>query len=186
MEDIIQVYIKALQKGSQEAFNAIYDMYVDKLYGFVFAHTKSQQISKDIVQDTFLKLWVNRKSISTEGSLQSLLFTISKNKMIDVFRAQINTVEFDMFVELKDENQLYDNEIEEKINYDDFINILKLCKKFLSERELEIFELSKEKGFSIEEIANHLSISEQTVKNQLANSWKKIRSQFQKINKYIE
>ncbi|MDS1033083.1 sigma-70 family RNA polymerase sigma factor [Porphyromonadaceae sp. NP-X] len=186
MEDIIQVYIKALQKGSQEAFNAIYDMYADKLYGFVLAHTKSQQISKDIVQDTFLKLWINHKSISTEGSLQSLLFTISKNKMIDVFRSQINTVEFDMFVELNEKNQLYDNEIEKKLDYDDFLNILKLCKKFLSERELEIFELNKEKGFSIEEIANQLSISEQTVKNQLTNSIKKIRTQFQKINKHIE
>jgi len=186
MEDIIQVYIKALQKGSQEAFNAIYDMYADKLYGFVFVHTKSREISKDIVQDTFLKLWINRESISTERSLQSLLFTIAKNKMIDAFRSQINKVEFELFVKLREENQFYENEIEEKLEYDDFLNILKLCKKFLSDRELEIFELSKEKGYSIGEIANQLFISEQTVKNQLTNSLKKIRTQFQKISKYTK
>ena len=186
MEDIIQMYVKALQKGSQEAFNAIYEMYADKLYGFVYAHTKSQQISRDIVQDTFLRLWVNRKSISTEGSLQSLLFTIARNKMIDIFRTQLNTVEFDMFVELREENQFYDDKIDEKLDYDDFLNMLKLCKKFLSERELEIFELNKEKGFSVDEIADQLSISVQTVKNQLTNSLKKIRIQFQKINMYNE
>lgn len=178
--DIIKSYTKELQKGSHKAFNAIYDMYADKLYGFLLAHTKSQQMSEDIVQDTFLKLWINRKALSTDGSLQSLLFTISKHKMIDLFRSQINKVEFELYVEYIDEKSLGDNDIEKQLFYDDFLKALKLSKKLLSERQLEIFELSREKGKSIEEIATKLQISEQTVKNQLTTSLKKMRTQLSK------
>ena len=180
--DIIKFYVKELQKGSHTAFNAIYDIYADRLYGFVLTHTKSEQMSKDVVQDTFLKLWVNRKNISTEGSFQSLLFTISKNKIIDAFRSQINKVEFEQFVEFSESDGLFENNTENKLNYDDFLNTLKVCKKLLSDRELEVFELSREKGKSIHEIAHKLQTSEQTVKNQLTSSLKKIRTQLLKIN----
>src|SRR5690554_5362054 len=96
--DIIKSYIRELKNDSHKAFNAIYDMYADKLYAFALAHTKSRQMSEDIVQDTFLKLWKIRKTINTEGSLQSLLFKISKNKIIDMFRSQINKVEFELYL----------------------------------------------------------------------------------------
>lgn len=178
--DIIKSYIKELQKGSHKAFNAIYDMYADKLYGFALAHTKSQQMSEDIVQETFLKLWNNRESLSTEGSFQSLLFTISKHKMIDIFRTQINKVEFELYVEYIEDREINDNEIENKLFYDDFLKALRISKKLLSGRQLEIFELSRENGKSIEEIANKLQLSEQTVKNQLTTSLKKIRAQISK------
>lgn len=178
--DILKSYIKELQKNSHKAFNAIYDMYADKLYGFVLAHTKSQQIAEDIVQDTFLKLWKIRDSISLEGSLQSLLFTISKNKIIDNFRTQINKVEFDVFIEYIEDDSFNENEIEKKLNYDDFLKAYKLSKKILSERQLEIFELSRTNGKSIEEIAESLNLSQQTVKNHLSSSLKKIRQQLLK------
>lgn len=179
--DIVKFYIKELQEGSHKAFNAIYDMYADKLYGFSLAHTKSPQLSKDIVQETFLKLWNSRKSISTEGSLQSLLFTISKNKIIDLFRSQINKVDFEMYIEFIEVGEFDGNEIENKLNYDDFLDALKVSKKLLSERQLEIFELSREKGKSIKDIASELELSEQTVKNQLTSSLKKIRFQMSKL-----
>ncbi len=177
--DIVKSYIHELQKGSHRAFNAIYDMYADKLFGFAMAHTKSQQMSEDVVQDTFLKLWKSRKEISTEGSLQALLFTISRHRIIDQFRVQVNKVEFELYVEYMEaaDDAFEDNDIEKKLYYDDFLKALKISKKLLSERQLEIFELSKEKGQSIEEIANVLNLSEQTVKNQLTASLKKIRTQ---------
>lgn len=180
--EIIKSYIKELQNGSHRAFNAIYEMYADKLYAFAFAHTKCRQLSNDIVQDTFLKLWINRKTISIDGSLQSLLFTISKNRIIDAFRSQINKVEFDLFIEFSENNGHFENNVENKLNYDEFLKTLKMCKKLLSDRELEIFELSKEKGESIKEIADKLQIAEQTVKNQLGSSLKKIRAQLSKIS----
>lgn len=180
--DILKFYIMELHKGSHKAFNAIYDMYVDKLYGFAFVHTKSKEMANDIVQDTFLKIWTMRESISTDGSLQSLLFTMSYNKMIDVFRAQINKVEFEDYIEYSESSEFGDNAVEKKLYYDDFMKALKMCKNLLPNRQLEIFEMSRENGKTIEEIAVGLKISEQTVKNQLTSALKTLRTELLKYN----
>lgn len=180
--DILKSYIKELRKGSHKAFNAIYDMYADKLFGFVFAHTKSREMANDLVQETFLKLWIMRESLSVEGSLLAMLFTISHNKMIDTFRAQINKVEFEDYIEFSENAEMEDNAIERKIYYDDFLKAIKLCKNLLPNRQMEIFEMSRENGKSIEEIASELKISEQTVKNQLTSALKILRAELVKYN----
>ena len=180
--DILKSYIKELRKGSHKAFNSIYDMYADKVYGFVFAHTKSREISNDMVQETFLKLWTMRETLSLEGSLQAMLFTISHNKMIDMFRAQINKVEFEDYIEYSENIEPGDNTTEKKIYYDDFLKALKICKSQLPLRQMEIFEMSRENGKSIEQIADQLKLSEQTVKNQLTSATKTLRTELLKYN----
>lgn len=178
--DSISFYIKELRNGSHQAFNVLYDIYADQLFSFVFVHTKSRMLSEDIVQDTFLKLWINRKNISTDGSFKSLLYTICKNKIVDVFRTQINKVELDLFIEIYDQNDISENEVYKKMDLDDLSNILKMSKTILSDRELEVFNLSREKGKNIREIAKILCLSEQTIKNILTSSLKKIRLQLSK------
>ena len=180
--DIIKSYIKELRKGSHKAFTAIYDMYADKLFGFAFSHTKSRELANDIVQDIFLKIWTMRETISTDGSFQSLLFTMSYHKMIDVFRAQINKVEFEDYIEYCENSEFGDNPVEKKLFYDDFIKALKMCKNLLPNRQLEIFEMSRENGKTIQEISIGLNISEQTVKNQLTSALKTLRTELSKYN----
>jgi RNA polymerase sigma-70 factor (family 1) len=181
-EDIIKWYIKELRNGSHNAFNAIYDMYVDKLYAFVLAHTKSSDLSKDIVQDTFLKLWTMRGDISPDGSFVSFLFTICNHKMIDSFRSQINKVEFEDYIMYTESAEFAENSVERKVFYDEFVQAFKISKKLLPNRQLEIFELSREKGLTVTEIANSLGLSEQTVKNHLTTSLKTIRRELSKYN----
>lgn len=181
--NILKSYIKELRGGSHKAFNAIYDMYGDKLYSFALAHTKSQETAGDIVQETFLRLWTMRESLSVDGSLQSLLFTIANNRLIDLFRKQTNKTEMELFIGYKEEaGQEENTEAETKLLYDDFVKTLRLCKKLLTGRQLEIYELSREKGKTIEEISEALNLSEQTVKNQLTTALKKIRGGLLKTN----
>lgn len=181
--NILKSYIRELRGGSHKAFNAIYDMYADKLYSFALAHTKSQETAGDIVQETFLRLWTVRESLSVDGSLQSLLFTIANHQLIDLFRKQINKTEMELYIGYREEaGQEENTEAETKLLYDDFVKTLKLCKKLLTGRQLEIYELSREKGKTIEEISETLNLSEQTIKNQLTTALKKIRGGLLKTN----
>lgn len=181
--NILKSYIKELRGGSHKAFNAIYDMYADKLYSFALAHTKSQETAGDIVQETFLRLWTVRESLSVDGSLQSFLFTIANHRLIDLFRKQINKTEMELYIGYREDAGQEENiEAETKLLYDDFVKTLKLCKKLLTGRQLEIYELSREKGKTIEEISEALNLSEQTVKNQLTTALKKIRGGLLKTN----
>ena len=109
--------IEKLKRGSYEAFDTLYDMYADSLYGFALLHTKSSVQAEDIVQETFLKLWNMRTSLSVEGSFKSMLFTIAKNHVIDVFRQQINRPDFEDYIRFCEDEHLLDNTSVEKIYF---------------------------------------------------------------------
>lgn len=82
-------YIKELQRGSYSDFNNLYNLYVDRLYGFVYNLTRSSDMTEEIVQEVFLKVWQIREHISPDYSFQSLLFTIAKNKFLNSLRKQV-------------------------------------------------------------------------------------------------
>ena len=171
--------IEKLKRGSYEAFDTLYDMYADSLYGFALLHTKSSVQAEDIVQDTFLKLWNMRASLSVEGSFKSMLFTIAKNH---VFRQQINRPDFEDYIRFCEDEHLLDNTSVEKIYYDDFIDKLAIAKQKLTLAQRNIFEMSREEGMSNAEIAALSDISEQTVKNHLSAALKILREELRKYN----
>lgn len=174
--------IKKLREGSYEAFDTLYNVYADSLYGFVLLHTKSVVQAEDIVQDTFLKLWHMRSSLSVEGSFKSMLFTIAKNHVIDVFRQQINRANFEDYIAFCEDENLSDNTSVDKIYYDDFLEKLAIAKQKLTPAQRNIFELSREEGLTNAEIAHNAGLSEQTVKNHLSATLKVLRAELLKYN----
>lgn len=174
--------IKKLREGSYEAFDTLYNVYADSLYGFALLHTKSTVQAEDIVQDTFLKLWNMRESLSVEGSFKSMLFTIAKNHVIDIFRQQVNRANFEDYIAFCEDENLLDNTSVEKVYYNDFLEKLAIAKQKLTPAQRNIFELSREEGMSNTEIAAASNLSEQTVKNHLSAALKVLRAELGKYN----
>lgn len=174
--------IKKLQESSYEAFDTLYNVYADSLYGFALLHTKSTVQAEDIVQDTFLKLWNMRESLSVEGSFKSMLFTIAKNHVIDIFRQQVNRANFEDYIAFCEDENLLDNTSVEKVYYNDFLEKLAIAKQKLTPAQRNIFELSREEGMSNTEIAAASNLSEQTVKNHLSAALKVLRVELGKYN----
>jgi RNA polymerase sigma-70 factor (ECF subfamily) len=169
-------YISGLVSGSQADFSKLYCIYADLLYSFVLNLTKSPSLAKDVLQETFLRIWQKRESISTEMSFKSYLYTIAKNLVMDSFRKQVQSVNFDTYMENEYEHPVEDG-ITQKINFDDFMVKLTVAKQKLSQRQKDVFELSKEKGLSISQISEQLDVSPKTVKNQLTLAMKIIREE---------
>ena len=155
-------YIKNLQKGSYSDFNKLYNLYVNRLYGFAYNLTHSSDMAEEIVQEVFLKVWQIREHISPDYSFHSLLFTIAKNNFLNSLRKQISSCSYDEYT-------AHFNSISYSEN------------TTLSHRQKEIFEMSKEKNLSNQEIASRLHISEQSVRNQLSCALKVLKEELIKI-----
>ncbi|MDR2955867.1 MAG: sigma-70 family RNA polymerase sigma factor [Prevotella sp.] len=160
-------FILGLKRGEYDAFDSLYNFYSDYLYSFILRMTKSPSESEDILQDTFLKVWYMRETISPDKSFKSFLFTISRNLIIDSFRAKINSIDFEIFIHNSTKLSI-ENSIEEKMNYDDFLKLLSFAKRKLTDKQCLIFDLKQEKGYSNIEIAESLGLSEKTIRNQLS------------------
>lgn len=168
-------YILELNRGSYKAFDALYALYSRRLYAFALKMTKSHSDAKEIVQDTFVRLWLNRENVLPEDSFQSYLFTIAKNAILNRMRTLINTPVFVDYMEYMNEKHLSEENTTEEMEMDEFRMKLEQAKELLPETQKNVFELSKELGLSHTEVAKQLNLSEQTVRNQLSLALKTLR-----------
>lgn len=68
-------------------YNRTVDQFSDNVYRFILKNIRNEDKAKDIVQDTWLKLWENREKVNPE-KVKSWLFTTSYRMMIDVLRRE--------------------------------------------------------------------------------------------------
>lgn len=183
--DIHSHLVKKLRNGSHDAFDQLYEIYADLLYGFALDLTKSSSEAKDILQEVFLRIWINREHISSEYPFKAYLYKIARNLMLNSFRKQMNSITFENYICSEEHQKNADNDIENKIYFDEFCRNLDQAKGELPGRQKQIFELSREFGMSIAEIAEELHISEQTVKNQLTLALKALREKLSRYSAFI-
>jgi len=165
--------ISQLKKGSYDAFDKIYQIYVRRLYAYCFQFTKSHENSEEIVQDVFIKLWMNRENIKQENTLSSLLFIMAKNHIINAFRANVHQFVYVEYADYKD--KIPTNNTSQNIEYQEFIMELKKAVQTLPPTIQKVVTLSKINQLSNKEIAEKLGLNDQTVRNSLSVGLKKLR-----------
>lgn len=174
MTSSIIEHIKLLKEGNLAAFDVIYHHYSPKLFGYVFRYLKNKEDAEEIVQEVFVKIWETRSKIDLTASFDSYLFVIAYHATISLLRKRISESKAMDYVGLAQEetesltalDELQFKELHEKAG--------KLINS-LSDRQREIFLLSREEGLSHKEIAEKLNISENTVKNHMVSSLKFLR-----------
>jgi RNA polymerase sigma factor (sigma-70 family) len=78
--------IGLLKAGDERAFSAIYDQYKERLAGNLYKLLKSEELTKEILQDLFLKIWDTREQLDPQKSFRSYLFKIGENMVNDYYR----------------------------------------------------------------------------------------------------
>jgi len=174
-----KMLISELKKDSQEALDSIYKMYAKRLYAFCLQYTKSKENAEEIVEDVFVWIWVNRCEIHQEETLRSLLFIRAKHYLINAYRSRINSPVYEDYVNYQDE--LAADDIQQHLEYEDFVRQLRNALTKLPITQQQVIELSKIQQVSNKEIAIKLSLSEQTVKNQLSLGLKNLRKELNKV-----
>jgi RNA polymerase sigma-70 factor (family 1) len=165
-----------LRKGHSGAFRQIFDLYQEKLILYSVGIVKDDGVGKDIVQETFIKLWINRGELDPEKSLSGYLHTICRNLALN----HLKRAGYDQDLKKRIWNIIeYDQQrvkIEEDIFARESQHIVNKAVGRLSPQRQYIFLLSREKGMTHKEIGMKLGISKNTVKNQMVSALKEIRS----------
>ncbi|MDE7127932.1 MAG: sigma-70 family RNA polymerase sigma factor, partial [Bacteroidales bacterium] len=151
----------------------LYDYYYPGLYQFCYSYVKSSEIAREIVHDSFVRLWENRDRLDESRSAKNYLFTISRNQLIKEIRRQMKNPLLRDYIEFAggigtDARIMYD--------YDTFVAGVEKAKMALSPRQREIYVKNKEEGIPVKEIASELGIGEQVVRNQLSAALSKVRA----------
>lgn len=165
------------REGNEEAFKCVYDHYYRKVYQYAYSYLKNKEQSEEIVQETFLKIWLNRKTLNELLPIAPYLFTICHRLVLDAFRkaATVNILK----ANLQRTATETDNHTEEVIMLADLKRFSDEAIAELPKQQQMVFKLSRSEDLTYEEIAERLNISKNTVRNHLVVALKSLRSQFE-------
>jgi len=166
----------ALQSGNKHAYEVIYDRYWQILFRFSRKMLQDENSAKDVVQEVFTTFWLKSAETNIKPPLAAFLYTLTRNKILDMIRhSKVETRYLDslkQIIQLSD--ALPDRMYVEKELYDQIENEISK----LPEKTRIIFEMSRKEYKSNQQIADELSISDKTVRNQISNGIRILKSKF--------
>jgi RNA polymerase sigma factor (sigma-70 family) len=165
-----------IAEGDETAFKALYHFYYNELQPLLNKYAGSGVESEEIIQETFIRVWMNRDQLPSLDNFRAWLFTVASRVYLTALRTRIN---YDKRLEgfsttLDPENKNLHTPFE-FTHLQAIKNCIADAIHQLSPQRKKIYELSRTQGMSIEEIASELSLSKQTVKNVLQTSIRAIR-----------
>ena len=168
--------LELLKQDDHIAYSEIYSRYSKLLYVFAYKRLKNREDVKDLIHELFLSLWKDRENIADKYVLAAYLYSSLRNKIINVItHKKVATTYIDSFAKYlsnvsKDTDYLVRHNQLEKFIEKEIAS--------LNPRTKEVFELSRKANFTRKQIAEHLDISEETVKSHMHGALKILKLKF--------
>lgn len=171
--------LERLKLGDERAFSEIFQLYIKRVYQFVYGYLKHRFDAEDVTQVVFKKLWEKRSQIDVRDSISGYLFTIAYNATIDHMRKNSHN---QRNVTIENESLLSIEERPGIPNSHKLQSHYETCIKLLPNKRREIYLLSRHEGLTNKQIAERLNISIKTVEHQIRAALDFLRSYFRNLD----
>ena len=138
-----------------DEFNKCVDLHADNLYRFILKNVRDKDKAKDVVQDTYEKLWMKVSELPSTNA-KSYMFTTAYRTMIDMFRKDKKQVRM--------EEMEFDERLKHNKQYSDLKEVLNEAVNKLPEIQRMVVMLRDYEGYSYKEIGDITSLTESQVK----------------------
>ncbi len=166
-------WIRRISEGSEESFSRLFDYYRPNIYTTALRIIGDYTLAEEVVQDTFLKVWLKRETLPEIQNFSSWLYTIAQNYTFSALRKLKR--ERDRSGLLKKEPAIgfaAMNIIDEKEN----ARVLHQAINRLPGKQQLTYRLMRERGLRREEVAEILHVSPETVKTNLELATRSVRA----------
>lgn len=157
--------IYLLRNRDQTAFSYLYDNYSAVLYGVIYKMLENRELSEDVLQEAFIKIWNNFSNYDNlKGRLFTWMLNITRNLTIDTIRSKGYKKQAKI---QNSENAV--NNISDKANTAESFDALGIRKHLtlLKNDQKQIIDLAYFGGLTQEEISKKLDIPLGTVKTKM-------------------
>lgn len=164
-----------LKKDNKMAFSILFDRYSDILFRFIQKRIESIPDVEDIIQEVFISMWNRRSKIEVGESIYPYLFKAAKYEMIDwLIKSEKRNRHLD-YLEINKDQYLIGTTSEDELIAKELARLLENEMSRMPDTMRSVFRLSRSEDMSIKDIANQLSLSEQTVKNNVSMALNRLK-----------
>ncbi|ARS38188.1 hypothetical protein CA265_00160 [Sphingobacteriaceae bacterium GW460-11-11-14-LB5] len=166
--------------GDQQAFRLIFDAYKNKVFSYANRYLKSKERAEEVVQETFLKIWLKRESLGTIENFGGYIRRIAVNLTLDSLRAiaaENKTTDLQKVVWMEQ-----DTGTEDTIMRKDAESYVDQLLDKLPKQQGLVYRMCHIEGMKQKEVAEILHIAPATVKVHLREALKTLRTMVDKNN----
>ncbi|MCD0488645.1 RNA polymerase sigma-70 factor [Pedobacter sp. MC2016-14] len=169
-----KLILAQIATGNQHAFSILFDFYRNKVYAYALKLLHSEELSKEIVQEIFIKIWIKREVLPNVDNFGGYLRVISKNETLNELK-RIAIEQKNFSLSQKDWTEV-NSDTQNSIEYRDTKQLVDQAIANLSPQQKIVYQLCQMQGMKQKEVAEQLNISPLTVKVHLREAVKYIRN----------
>lgn len=149
-------------KGDTEAFREIYNRYIRRVFSMAYRFSRDYEISKDISQEIFLRLYQKKALYKPEISFNTFFYRLTYNCILNYIRDHKGRFETGNIAEYKISSPATP---EETASANEMLERIERRIDALPENQKMAFLLNKIEGLSYEEVAQVMDMNINTVKS---------------------
>ena len=162
--------VRAVKESDSGAFKTLFHRYYKPLIRFAWYRIYSMETASDLVQEVFIKIWMNRHRLIPEKSIKAYLYKSLTNAIINYTKLHSSkNISLDNLDSEKNAGNFYNPDT--KLDLENAINEL-------PEKLKTAYMLSRIEGYNYNEIAEICGISVKAVEKRMSNAFKFLRKKF--------
>jgi RNA polymerase sigma-70 factor (ECF subfamily) len=173
-----QTLVIKLAAGDQYAMREIFQRYFTMVFQKIFQIVRQKELSEDLAQEVFLKIWRKKSDLQINQSLEGYLATMAYHEAMAHFRKKTPEL---YHIETESQDNLLSTNGHLEIEAQDLQERVEHAIDRLPPRCRNVFVLSRYEGKSYKEIAEIMEISIKTVENQMIKALSSLRITFKDL-----
>ena len=170
--------IEMLREGDPLSFEILFQQYYVRFYNFVRNLIKDSHNAEDIVQNVFMKVWINRKNLHPDQSIHNYIYVLTKHEVLNHIRDRKAYTQIERLVMSDQPSSLAVND--EAFQIRDLDSRIRTFIASMPEQRRKVFMLSRYKGLGNKAIADMLGLSVRTVDRHINMALTSLKKEFKK------
>jgi RNA polymerase sigma-70 factor (family 1) len=168
--------LSRISENDERAYELFFDYYYARLYPFVLKFTKSPVDAEEVLQEIFIRIWLNRDKLLEIEKMDGWIYKVASRECLTFLRknqfgrSQLSELDIDT----EDAGGRV-NTPADLVYFQEVSNMIMQAIDRMPNQRKRIFQLSRDEGMKPTEIAKKLNLSVSTVKNVLNTALKEIR-----------
>lgn len=168
--------LERIANGDRQAFTTMFKHYHKYVYTAGRKLTHSSEMAEEVVQDIFLKIWLNREKLGDLQNFAAYLNRLVRNYSLNLLRQMAQHAKS---VEILQRSEVDESTLE-VLNHRETLKILDEALQALSPQQRKAYELCHLDGMRYSEAASAMNVSAETVHTHMKQALRKIRVHFRR------